>query len=325
MSEIDPVDELARQAFSSAGPGVDDRRYAEQRLGAAIAAASSAPRFNVPVVPSVAAVLAVIALVSVWVLATPSRPATAALEEIATAIQTGPVSFAPDDDFLYTDVSSRSLAVVPRDALGEVEYPDEHFAYFLVRRRETWHRADGARQVRTTVAAPEFLSPADRQVYYDAGLDERDRVGETYVETYPDVGDSQWPQDPDRLHSFIEGRMTQGRGLSYDIEYLDVALDVVRDIQAPPRLRAEALRLIGRLSEVELVDQSTDGTVTFRTRYVLNDVDTEHRFSIDREGFLIREEETVVADNSRLQLAAGTTVHEMSMHQHAIVESLPAP
>lgn len=324
--EPDPLYDLLRRVFASSDPEPEDRRHAERQLDAAITGEGklTEARSRHTRVAALAASLAAAAALAWGVLSSPP-PVMAALEEIASALEMSPPGLIDDQEFLHVDRSRQVLTVVPRDALGEVDYSPDHLAYLTQSRRETWYGSDGALLIRTTVRPPEFFRPQDKEAYYAASLDQRDNVGETAVEAFRDVDQLTWPSDPEQLDAAIREIAATDRGLSQEVEYLDVALNVVREATPSSEVRAEALRLIGQLSILELVEEAPDGTVTFRTSYTLNGTETEHLFSIDPSGFLVRESKNVINDASALRLPAGAVVHDSKVHSIEIVEDLPAP
>jgi len=318
----DPLDDLLRWTFAyQEGPTPDERDRARRRLDAAIRREVAANQRRGWMTAAVVAVV-VASTAAIWGSLSPS-PVMAAMEEVAQAIEAAPIPVT-GQEYVFTDATESALGVVPRDGLGRIDYPDQPLAYLLNTRRQSWFGTDGSLQLRTTVQPPEFFRPEDEAAYYAAGLDQVDRVGEIILETFPDAERHPWPTDPAQLDTWIRNAAVTGRGLDSDIEYLEVALDIVSESPAAPDLRSGTLRLIGRLDGIEVVDQ-THGTKTFRVQYRLNEVHIDHRFSINSSGYLVAERVTAVDGDQTLGLPAGATTYEMTVADLQITDSLDFP
>ena len=319
----DPVDDLIRRVVGDPEPAPRDRARAEARLAAAMREERPHTRRRWIAVAGAAVVVFIVGLLVVSGVGSGSR-VSAAIEEIAEAIEeVSPLSVG-DTEFVYTKSETRALGVVPRDALGDVSYEEEYLVYLLPKTRETWRGTDGGLQVRETVGEPVFFSENAETVYYRAGLDEIDRVGETATETFIDSDIEDWPTDPDALDAAIRDVMVTNRGLPEDVEYLDVAVDILRVPLQPPEVRQTVVRLIGELDGLQLVESTTEA-VTLSVEYVHREVRTRLTFTITNDGYLSFEQGTNLTADQEYGIPGGTVTWQAEYSQPIVVDSLDTP
>ncbi|MFP4554794.1 MAG: hypothetical protein ACLFRT_13165 [Actinomycetota bacterium] len=252
-------------------------------------------------------------------------PTEAAMEEIAQLVETVDPTQIPEQDFLYTDATVTSLVVVPADMLGDPAYEGDFLPYLLPSRRETWYGSDNTLQIRTTNQPPVFFSEEDEAAYYTAGLDDQDRIGETTTDTFTDDRDfSTWPTNPNELDAAIRERIPPETSRPNEVEYLEIALGLIREVFTPPLLRATTLTLIGRIPTLDLVDQASEQT-TFAIEYEQDEVETRQTFTLTSQGDLVSEETRVLEDHPRLGIPADTPVFTAQYSTPTIVDTLDQP
>jgi hypothetical protein len=326
----DPVDELLRRLAAADEPDPADYERARAEAKAALDAAieeerrrrDTGPRFGWVAAAAATIVLAVGAIV-VFTVGQPS-PASAAIEEIAEALEAVPASSISDEEFLYTVIDSSSLVAVDSEILGDVEYPNEYLFYIQDRHEERWRGASGSIQIRETPGQPSFFDPETEEAYDLANLAELDGVGETTTQAFQDAPIEQWPADPGELDRAIRDAMVTNRGLPESVEYLDVALDILRDPLYQPEVRASTLHLVADLDGLELVE-TTDDEVTLSTEYVDRGVDTLQTFTIGSDGHLRFEEIQNLSADPEFGIPAGTVTHTATYSTPVIVDSLTEP
>lgn len=323
MSDRDhPADEAIRRVAGHLEPSESERLLAEERLRAAIEAelAGSDRRWW----PWVAAA-AVLVGVFFGLQTLGSTPTEAAMEEIATVVETIDPAQVGDQQFLYTRSDNLALAVLPADMLENVAYDDEYFAYRLPGRRQTWLGNDGVVQLATTSQEPVFFTEADEEIYYEAGLDELDNIGETVTDTVQDERDfDQWPTDPGELDAAIREQLPADTGRPESVEYLDIAIDLIREVWTPPELRAATLTVIGMLPDLELVTQD-EAEATFTIEYEDNGLDTRQTFTISSRGDLLAEQTLLLEPDPELGIPADTVLFEATYSTPEVIDSLDQP
>lgn len=326
----DPIDELLRHLVTDHEQEPDEYERARARAQAALDAAIEDERGKADMgrrVGWIAAAAATVALVvGAVVLSDVGRPspAAAAMEEFAQALEAVPASSIGDDEFLYTEIDSRSLVAVDAEILGDVDYPNDYLLYLQDRHVETWRGASGSIQFRETPGEPTFFDTETEQAYHQAGLAELDGIGETTTQAFENVPVEEWPADPDELDAAIREVMVDNRGLPETVEYLDVALDTLRDALHPPDVRAATLHLIGDLDGLELVE-STPDEVTLSIEYVDRGVNTRFTFTVGRDGFLRFEETLNITADTESGIPAGTVTHTARYSAPVIVGGLDEP
>lgn len=320
-----PVDDALRRVAGQPTPSEDDRRLGADRLAEAIAAEQIPQprrRYRLTVGWAIGfGVLLVGLLVAVETIS--PTPTEAAIEEIAKAAEeTDPLTI-PPQQFGYTKSEMTALAIVPAEALRDIEYEREFLVYLLPTIRETWIGSEGAAQLRTTNQPPIFFSEADEDAYYAAGIDGQDAIGETTTLTTTDRPTTpDWPTDPAALDQAIRQAAVSDRGLSETVEYLDVALDILREPFATPQLRAATLRLIAQLPDLELVDTAGDESFTFTIEYRDQDVETRQTFTLGDQGHLLTEEIRILDPNPRFGIPADSAIFAANHTPATIVADL---
>lgn len=328
MTEHDhPVDDAVRRIADQIEPSDTERRLAEDRLRAAIHAETrerEPARFPSRWLWAAAAALAAVAVfLGVQVLR--PTPTEAAMEEIAQLVEAADPTEIPEQDFLYTDATVTSLVVVPADMLGDPAYEDDFLSYLLPSRRETWYGSDNTLQIRTTNQPPVFFSEEDEAAYYTAGLDDQDRIGETTTDTFTDDRDfGQWPTNPDELDAAIREQIPPETGRPDEVEYLEIALGLIREVFTPPDLRATTLTLIGQTPGLELVDQTSQQT-TLAIEYQQDGVDTQQTFTLTSQGHLAFEETRILEDDPTLGIPADTPTFTAQYSTPITVDTLDQP
>jgi hypothetical protein len=317
------VDDLLRRFAGNPEPGPDDRARARSRLETTIEARQKG--WWVGRRLAIVGIAAVITLVATLVVLQVERPtqASATMEEIAHALETVSPLSVDETEFVYWVTESVGLVAMDTDLLGE-DYPNDHFLYLEPRSRETWRGAGGSIQMRETVGVPTFFSPEEEETFYEAGIDAMDGVGETTTETFSGLQNEEWPADSEELDAAIRDDMTTGRGLTETMEYLDVALDILRDTIQPPDVRASTLLLIGELKGLEHVESTSDGS-TFRIEYVDRTVETRLTFTVSHDGYLLFEETLNLTADETYGIPAGTAIYTAEYTAPVVVDSLDEP
>jgi len=325
-----PVDDAVRRSADQIEPSDTERRLAEDRLRATIQAEQQEREQPRPLSrrwlwAAAAALAAVAVFLGVQVLR--PTPTEAAMEEIARLVEAADPTEVPEQDFLYTDATVTSLVVVPADMLGDPAYEGDFLSYLLPSRRETWYGSDNTLQIRTTNQPPVFFSPDDEAAYYAAGLDDQDRIGQTTTDTVTDDSDfGQWPTNPDELDAAIREQIPPETGRPNEVEYLEIALGLIREVFTPPDLRATTLTLIGRIPGLELVDQTSEQT-TFAIEYEQDEdeVETRRTFTLTSRGELVSEQTRILEDHPRLKTPADTPIFTAQYSTPIIVDTLDQP
>ena len=325
--EQHPVDDLLKRIVGSPTSSQDEKTAAEAALQQAIENDVVKPlpgRRSRQLVWTAAAVALIIGLVVVfrpWAVS----PAAAAMEEVAALTETLDPVEATDDTFVYTRSETSAITRIPREGLGDIPYGKDQLLYYTNTIRETWFGNDNTVQIAITLLEPTFLNSEDEAVYYEAGLDEQDQIGETITTTVTDPTKQVWPTDRDKLDAAIREAMVTDRGLPETVEYLDVALDIVRESFSSPQLRAATLRLIGDLNGLQLVETSATGSVTFLIEYTDRNVDTRLTFIIDGNGYLRYEQLLNLTADQEFGIPANTSVFVAEYSEPLIVDGLDAP
>ena len=320
-----PVDDALRRFIHDQVPGVDERRRAEARLRKTIHSEINKASGRSRLVRWALAMGVVV--VGILVLFEVIQPSVtvAAIEDIAKVVEVADPLTVPEQNYIYTKSQTTNIAVVSRDGLGEVPYDSENLVYLLPTQRETWVGSQGAIQLRTTAGPPIFFRPEDEQTYYAAALDQtKDRVGQTITQTVIAPTDpAQWPADQDELNEAIRVAIA-GRGGPEAVEYIDVALDLLREQLVSPHLRANTLRLIGQQRGLEVVKTSSDGT-TFAIDYSQDEIQTRLTFTISASGYLLWEDMTILENDPVFGIPKDTAVSSATYSPQLIVDNLDTP
>jgi hypothetical protein len=320
--EHQPVDAALRKLVGEHQPSAQDRLLAEQRLTEAIRAESkrASGRWTTRLVWIAA--LAAVTFGTIYLL----RPTQleAATEEIASAAEAVDPLTLPANTYLYTRADVVSLGLVPAEALGDLAFDRPQLTYLLPATRETWVAADGTIQIKTTNQAPIFFTPESEAAYYAAELDKTDAIGETITQTFPPSETPEtWPTEVEALDEAIRSR-TAERDLPDTIEYLDVALDILRENPIEPGLRANTIRLIGNLPGLNIVAAS-DQQTRFAIDYIDRGLETSYSFTLDNAGNLTSEETTLLEFDAELGIPANTAVAFAAYKDQQVVNGLASP
>lgn len=319
-----PIDQALRRLSGEPQPSSEAIERAHDQLQAAMSAPDLVPLEKRGFNWRVAVATAVSAAVAFVLVAQPfaASPATAALLEIAEiAVQQDPLT-ATDSTLIYIRSQSTDLAVVPADDLGDTSFNHEHLVYLQPTAREQWTGDQGTVQIRSTNLEPIFFQRSDRDAYYTAGLDTIDRIGEA-VTTTVQIPLEDWPTNIDDLDAAIRVQTAAGRDLPADVEYLDVALDILTHAFTDPGLRADILTLMSRLRSLEVV--SNAGTYEFSVDYIDAGVSTRLIFTLDSKGNLVSEQLRSLDANPIVGIPAGTVIHEAIYEAPRLVQSLQQP
>jgi hypothetical protein len=324
MTENDhPVDDALRRLTGTPEPTEEDRHAAEARLQAAIRAETDTPGSRKRRVVTRWVSAAVATAVAVLLLVQVARPSAtmAAMEEIARVTEAADPLAVPPQQYVYMSSEITALRVTPREALGDLPYQRDWLVYLLPVHRESWTGSEGAVRIRTTTERPLFFRPEDDTVYYRAGLDKEDGIGETRSNIIQQDPPESWPEDIDALDQAIRVAAGQQRGST--VEYVDVALDIIRETFASPQLRANTLRLLGWLPDLELIETTPDAIHIFAIEYT-DSVRHRFAFKINSRGDLLEEKIAVLADEPDLGIPAGTTVFSAAYTTPRLVDSVEA-
>lgn len=250
-----------------------------------------------------------------------TTPVEATISEILRAAEPIDPSLVSDDQFVLIESKELSLAVVPAEGLGEVEFDRDELVYVLPRRRSMWVGNQGTTRITTETSGPVFFRESDEDVYYTAGLDQEDLVGETETITVQGATDRDWPEDRDLLDAIIRDTLAADRGFDERFEYLEVLLRVFRSPWINAQTRYAAVELIGEVDDLQIVS-GRDEFATFAIEYMDRGVPTIRTFSIDDNGYLRFDESRYIAPNEEFGVPAGTAFTSITYTAPTIVDAL---
>ena len=302
-------------------PSSDDLARARARLDGDISRDPGSSRRGWRL--ALAAVFVVVVMVGALVLVDPggSPSAAAAMEEIARALEeVSPLSI-DDNEFIYNVTDSVALGGGDAEMLGDVDYDQEFIFYLMPRTIEKWRGPSGSLQMRETGGEPIFFRPEAETAYYEAGLDEFDVVGQTSTMAFADDQGEVWPAGRGELDAAIRDVMYTEREVPETVLYLDVALDILRDTSQPADVRGSALRLIGELDGLDLVESGSDES-TFSVDYRENGVDSRLTFTVGDDGHLRYEEILNLTADEEIGIPADTAIYRASHTTPEVVDSL---
>lgn len=322
-----PVDDALRRVAADLEPTEPNRQLAEAQLQALISAESERQGRRIKLATLGWAVAALLGAVGAILLLQVIRPTPthAAMEEIAVVVEASDPLTIPPQQYAYTSSQTTTLRIVPKEGLGDVEYDRDLLVYLLPAQRETWVGSDAVVQIRTTAGPPIFFHTEDETAYYAAGLDATDVLGETVTETMLLEPDPEaWPEDKAELGRAIRA-MVNGQERPEPVEYVDIALDVIRESLISPQTRANALRLIGEQPGLRVEPVTDEGSSRFVLDYTDAGVATRLSFTISSEGHLLEEAETLLEPHPLLNVPAGVTVAHNVYGKTVIVGTLDSP
>ena len=326
------LDQVVRQLAGDPQPTEADRQVTWRALSEAIRTEElqRRPRLKArlfrPIPVTIAsAVIAALAFVVVAVQIARPTAAEATLGEIAAAAELVEPSTIPDQEYAYTRSDTVVLGEFPPDTFPQGR--ERPLAYLLPQTRETWTGADDTVQLRTATGTPLFFTTDDEADYYTAGLDLIDQVGVVTTETYDGVtsmlDERTWPTTPDELEDVLRQSLPPGFDRPESVEILDLALALIRLPDAPPPLRAAALRVIADL-DLTLVDRRPDGGGTFTSTYD-RPQPTTITITINGTGQLLLESLTLINGDTGLGIPPGTITAETTYEPPRLVTELNGP
>lgn len=323
MDERDrAVDDGVRRLLRVPEPTAADKQHTLTRLSLAIEQeARLTSRRSWRLIPLAAGAVALL-VISVLVLdMLRTTPVQAAFEEIAEAAEQVDPHQMTDTEYLYLESEEIALGVVPAEMLTGVDLAKPELIYQLTSVREVWYGNQGAVQIRTTNTDVDFFSPEDRDAYFESGLDESlDRLGEPVTITVTEEQQPNWPTTPTELDTAIAEAAQGDRHLT--VEYVDTALDIIRDPRNPPEVKAATFRLLGGLDGVEIIDDRSSAA-TFGLDF--NERGIRHRltFRITSIGNLTEESVTVLEPDPTLPVPEGTLTRRAAYSNVEVVVALP--
>lgn len=323
MDEQDrAVDDAVRRLLRVPEPSADDKQHTLARLSLAIEQeARPTSRRSWRLVPLAVGALAlsVVSFLVVDMLRT--TPVQAAFEEIAEAAEQADPHQLTDTEYFYLKSEELALGVVPAEMLTGVDFAKPELVYQLTSVREVWYGNRGAVQIRTTSTGVDFFSPQDRDAYFQAGLDESlDRLGHPVTITVTEEQPPNWPNTPSELDAAITEAAQGDR--SQTVEYVDTALDIIRDPRNPPDVQAATLRLLGSLHGLEVVDDDPT-LVTFRLDFEERGIRHRLTFKITSMGGLTEESVTILETDPVLGVPKGILTRRAVSSDVEIVAELP--
>ena len=320
----DPIDQTLKAMFGDPEPTPEEEARALARFQRAMEERSGRRRRSIPWRVLVAAGLAAVAVGMFLVLPRQETAAAAALREIARLVDEIDPLDAPDGTFSFVRSEQVLLMEVHAEGVGRQEGEPSLF-YRLPLRRDSWLGIEGTLQLSTTASEPLFFAPADRTLYYEYGIDQQDAIGETQTFTVVDAFDTVWATGGAELDSQIRGILPPESTRPEHVDYLDIALQVIRESPASPETRASVLRLIADLEGIEHVDGEPDVS-SFWVEFEESGVLVRWTFAVDSAGFLRSESRTNMTAGGVLGLAAGTSTFEAEYSAPLVVTGLdPRP
>lgn len=324
MDENDrAVDDAVRRLLRVPEPSAADKQHALARLSQAIEQERRRRTHRswrmIPLAATALALLVMSILVLDSLLTTPVQ---AAFEEIAQAAEQVDPHQLTDTEYFNVKSEEISLSVIPAEMLTRVDFAKPELVYQLTSEREVWYGDQGAVQIRTTNTSVEFFTPEDRDAYFDAALDQSlDRLGEPVTITVTEGPPPNWPTSQTELDAAITGSAQGDR--TQTLEYIDTALDIIRDPRNPPAVKAATFRLLGGLNEVEIIDDDDPSLVTFGLDFDERNVTHRLTFQITSIGNLTEETVTVLETDPTLFVPAGTLIRRAAYSNVEVVAALP--
>ncbi len=284
----DPIDQTLRRLAGDPSPSAGDRERAWQAYTRATTGDNRTP-IGRRLVLAATSVATVAALVVGFVAASSLRPppAQGVLLEIARAAEQMDPLAIPEGQYAYTSSRRTDLGVT---GLEPFPHRSTRIAYLIPKDRQNWISQEGVAQIITTVGEPMFFREADEVDYYAAGYDLFDEVGQTVTETLSNTTsilmERTWPTDPAELRDVIVGLIREDSERPKDVDILEKALDLIREVGPSPALRAAAIAVIAGL-DLTIEDESP-GQTMFSISWT-NPEHTTKMFTLNSEGHLIEE------------------------------------
>ncbi len=189
--------------------------------------------------------------------------------------------------------------------------------------RQVWRQpAQRFARIQTKVGQPEFFDPAEEAAYYAAGLDEDDRVGQTFTNQFTDVADpiieTNWPTSRNELVQAMERFIDNtGSGPSDAPELFILASNILRETNPSPELRGAIVDVLRGLP-LELVRSSTNSITVS-----LQDGDQELTMTLSYRGDLLEETTTLQSGDRALGLPVDTVLTAVRYQPGHTVSDLP--
>jgi hypothetical protein len=245
------------------------------------------------------------------------------LTEIAhAALLADPLSV-PQGSFIYIRSERVDLAIRPG---AELSLDKEYVAYLQPLSREVWRQPETRfYQIRTTLGPPRFFDPLVEAAYLAAELDRTDRIGETITRQLTDVTDplieTDWPTNPDTLRQAMEAYAGQGGDeRPIEAQLLDLAVDLLRESNPTPELRAAILEVLAQLP-LGLEDGGSDDTITVGVTYP-GPLLTHDTVTLSPEGQLLAQKTTLLETDSDLRIPSDTLISSSTYQLPRITTNL---
>lgn len=300
----DPIDELLRAVAGIPTPTADHRQRAKDAYLRAtrppLSPALRRHRLRRPV--ALTAIAATIIIVGIAFSSLRPTAAQAALLQIAEAAGQIDSLTIPPGQYAHTRSEAVNLAFTSTS-------PDDPnpIAYLLPTTRQLWISSTGITHIIATTGRPTFFDLADEAAYVASGYETLDNVGQTVTETLEGsatiLTERTWPTDPEPLRETIVALIPATHERPLDVEILDLALDLIREVGPEPALRAAAVQVIATL-DPRIVERTSDQT-TFALSYTTPDY-TTITFSLDPNGYLLYETITDNNGDADLGIPPGT-------------------
>lgn len=243
-------------------PTADQERVAFELLRTEIQSPAPVRRPRRRAAPAIVA-LAVVATAVIVGLGVRPDPAGAAITEIAHAAREAEPDEIPDGRYLYVRFEETVMGVSPVEVLG---LPGEGgWAAMYTKDREMWTvPGTGFTQFRTTVHPPSFFDPDIEPLFYEAGLDVIEEVGQTVVRRFNGVNDPDegyvWSADRGRLEDqMLDYTSHSDAGTSRNGRLFQLAGQLLVDPSIDPGLRATLIEILGEAADEVVVGE--DGSV----------------------------------------------------------------
>jgi hypothetical protein len=196
------------------------------------------------------------------------RTTLPALARVAEAAAAQP---APDTGLPYVYVKTRENSTDTSVAHGQA------WSVYHIETDEEWIAKDGSGRVRRVVAAPEFVTPEDREAWeaadkisflvhgFNGYSEEQDLPVGHFDERFPGAPDgslSGLPTDPDELAEWLTNRAINpafgGGAFPLSVKTLTLIAEILQNPLATPELRAALYEAEGQIPGIEYLGPATD-------------------------------------------------------------------